>query len=42
MNTERNYHVHKYNTRGSRDPHASGYTASLYQTSVVNMDQKII
>jgi hypothetical protein len=41
MNIEHNYHVHKYNTRGSRDPHISGYTTSLYQNSVANMDIKL-
>jgi hypothetical protein len=38
MNTKHNYNVHKYDTRGSHDPHVSGCTTSLYQNSVVNMD----
>ena len=31
MNIKHNYHVHKYDTRGSHDIHVSGCTTSLYQ-----------
>jgi len=41
MNTKHNYHVYKYDTRGSHDPHVSGCTISLYQNSVVNMGIKL-
>ena len=41
INIEHNYHVHKYDTRGSHDLHVSGCTTSLYQNSVLNMSIKL-
>ena len=41
MNINHNYHVYKYDTRGSHDLHVSCCTTSIYQNSVVNMGIKI-
>ena len=40
MNIKPNYHVHKYDTRGSHDPHVSRCTP-LYQNIVLNIGIKL-
>ena len=41
LNIKHNYHVHKYDTRGSHDPHVSGFATSLCRNGVLNMGIKL-
>jgi hypothetical protein len=41
LNIKHNYRVHKYDTRGSHDPHVSDFTTSLYGNGVLNMGIKL-
>jgi hypothetical protein len=40
LNIKHNYHVHKYDTRGSHDLHISDCTTSLYEKCILNMGIK--
>jgi hypothetical protein len=40
MNIKFSYHVHKYDTTGSHDPHVSDCTTSVHQNGIFNMDVK--
>jgi hypothetical protein len=41
MNVKYNYHVHKYDTRGSDDLHISDCSTFLYHKVVFNMGIKL-
>ena len=42
LNIKYNYHVHKWDTRGTHDFHVSGCTTSLYQKKCFKYEHKII